>query len=396
MIAEAETNGVRHIMSKAVKQFPYLFCGNMKANLQKASRWWSQRETTIALKENGRRGLITSEAAHGIKRAHFKAMAGRGRKRTKWVAALYPDLLADFERLRAAGLKFSSSVLRTHAIKLINDAEEGSYYRRGARHNGKPILERITVLWIQHFMAANVLRAQIGKLMVSPEKELLIEKSVAFHLGELKRGFESGLLNETRIENADETHFVFNMDNGKTLGLKGDRHVKYADVVSGGDPITMMVRLTGGPNARIDPPILIFKNDNRSYPIRGVPDNVPGVCYRSQPKGWMDGELLREWLSEPRAIEALPMRRQTVLYVDNCSSHNNSNNNSRVQRCLHSIRTTMQKFPPNATHLVQPADSLIIQRIKDAWRTAWEEYKYECIKEGDWMDGMNGQGSGVV
>jgi hypothetical protein len=35
-------------------------------------------------------------------------------------------------------------------------------------------------------------------------------------------------------ENADETHFVVNMDNGRTQGMIGDGDVKYADVVSGG------------------------------------------------------------------------------------------------------------------------------------------------------------------
>ena len=115
-----------------------------------------------------------------------------------------------------------------------------------------------------------------------------IERSIAFHLGELKRGFESGQLHEDECENADETHFVFNMDNGKTLAFIGDKEVKYADVVSGGEPITMMVRITGGKNSMICPPMLIFKNQNRSYPIRGVADNVPGVCYRSSPRGWMD------------------------------------------------------------------------------------------------------------
>lgn len=69
--------------------------------------------------------------------------------------------------------------------------------------------------------------------MASPAQLAHIEKSVAFHLGMLKRGFETGLLNEGRIENADETHFVFNMDNRKTLGFKGEAHVKYADFVSG-------------------------------------------------------------------------------------------------------------------------------------------------------------------
>eukprot|EP00474_Spongospora_subterranea_P004711 CRZ05169.1 hypothetical protein [Spongospora subterranea] len=37
------------------------------------------------------------------------------------------------------------------------------------------------------------------------------------------------------------------MDNGKTLGFRGDTDVVCADVVSGGIGVTMMVRLTGGP-----------------------------------------------------------------------------------------------------------------------------------------------------
>lgn len=72
-----------------------------------------------------------------------------------------------------------------------------------------------------------------------------------YHLGCLKRGFESRELEEGMVENADETHFVFNMDNGRTLGLKGDEHVKYADVVSGDEGITMMVNIMGGIHARL-------------------------------------------------------------------------------------------------------------------------------------------------
>eukprot|EP00171_Calliarthron_tuberculosum_P021226 IDg21226t1 len=103
--------------------------------------------------------------------------------------------------------------------------------------------------------------------------------------GILKRAFNLNLLNEILIENADETHFVFNMDNGKTLGFCGAMEVKYGDVMSGGDPITTTIRLTGGLAAMIQPPMLIFRNKTRSYPIRGVPDDLPGVCYRTGPKG---------------------------------------------------------------------------------------------------------------
>jgi len=54
----------------------------------------------------------------------------------------------------------------------------------------------------------------------------------AYHMGVLHRGFLSGILQKHLMENLDETHFVVNLDNGKTLGFRGDTTVKYADVDS--------------------------------------------------------------------------------------------------------------------------------------------------------------------
>lgn len=389
-------NGGKHIASKAVREFPLVFTGNMKAKLQKASRWWAQRDATLQLKTPGKRlSNLTMASTRRNKRCNLKALGGRGRKRAKWVCALYEALLQDFERLRSAGVKFNTCILLQHARSLINSSETNSPFHHTVCQKGKPIIQCLTARWLQHFMSASriVLRAQTGKLMVSPLKQAHIEKSVAFHLGILKRGFASGELQEDNMENADETHFVFNMDNGKTLGMIGDNDVKYADVVSGGEPITMMVRLSGGRHAAIHPPMLIFKNVNRSYPIRGVEDSVPGVCYRASPKGWMDSQVWSAWLSDTRAITALPAQRQRILYVDNCSSHVF---NPTIESQLANIRTTLRKLPPNATNLVQPADSFIIQKVKDAWREKWDKYKYECITRGDWQDGVDGTGSGKL
>lgn len=78
------------------------------------------------------------------------------------------------------------------------------------------------------------------------------------------------------------------MDIGKTLGFLGDIAVKYLDVVSGGDSITMMVRLTGGSSSMIQPPIIVLKNATGSY--------LSGVCLttyqgsaigRVQTLGWI-------------------------------------------------------------------------------------------------------------
>lgn len=68
-------------------------------------------------------------------------------------------------------------------------------------------------------------------------------------------------MDENLTENVDETHFIINVDNGMTLDFRGDNDVKYADVVSGGIGMTMVVRLTAGPEAIICAPFMIFQND---------------------------------------------------------------------------------------------------------------------------------------
>lgn len=46
----------------------------------------------------------------------------------------------------------------------------------------------------------------------------------------------------------------------------------------------------------------------------------------------------------------------------------------------------MMKFPPNSTHLVQPADTFFIQKINDAWKLRWEKYKLSCVIDGCWTE----------
>ena len=72
----------------------------------------------------------------------------------------------------------------------------------------------------------------------------------------------------------------------------------------------MIVHISGERDAKIEQPFLIFKNDRRSYPIRGVPDTVPGVSYRFAPKGFIGQVAAPEWLKERRAMRALQNGRK--------------------------------------------------------------------------------------
>lgn len=68
----------------------------------------------------------------------------------------------------------------------------------------------------------------------------------------------------------------------------------------------MMVRLSGGRDARIEPQFLVFTNRDRNYPIRCVPDNFDGVSYRTGTKGWMDTRVMTECLKEKKLMRDLP------------------------------------------------------------------------------------------
>jgi len=335
MVAEIESSGYqRLISSKAVKMFPSLFRGTYKAIFSKASRWLKERHTFLSSAEEEiqnishrvkRRRATGGRATRGRKVVRVKAQPGRGRKQELWSRNVQTVLFEDFQRLSKAGLKFNSGIVAALAKKIVLDAEGAQDLNLEGRDRTE-ITAKITKRWVQSFMDrfGIVSRRQCGKLLVSPAKEVHIEREVAYHLGQVYRGFKDVSLEEDMVENMDETHFMVNMDDGKTLSVIGSQDVRYADVSSGGVGMTMVVRITGGRDASIQPPLMIFENNSRSYPIRCVADDVPGVSYRTGPKGWMDQQVFLQWLSEPRAIKKDTYGRKRTIFLDNCSGHNSN------------------------------------------------------------------------
>ncbi|KAF0767390.1 hypothetical protein AaE_002854, partial [Aphanomyces astaci] len=252
------------IKSNIITAFPAEFRGEYKANHSKATRWWKMRAEVGKYAASTQKSM-SAVIASGRKRLNVKAAPGRGRRRADWVTYVYAELLSEFHRLKSAGVKFSPALLVQLARMVVDNAPVYNSTFQDPFDN-KPIVDKIKTRWIQQFMDVHdiVPRSQTGKLSLSPAKKEHIEKTVAYHLGELQRGFASGDLDEDLLCNMDETHFVINEDNGRTLGFRGDSEVKYADVVSGGVGMTMMVFITGGTRARIGSPMMIFQNPQRS------------------------------------------------------------------------------------------------------------------------------------
>lgn len=257
------------------------------------------------------------------------------------------------DKLRKTGIKFNAKLLEDLARQLITSSTLDEYFLNFFDTSSRTFTQdMITPRWIQTFIERNTIvsRAQTGELIVSPEKQAFIEREVAYHLGFVAREFRSGRLDEDDVSNADETHFSINMDIHRTLGICGEAEVKYSYVVSGAEGMTMILRISGGRDARIEALMMVFQNKKRIYPIRRAPDDVVGVSYRSGPKGWMYREVMPQWLRERKVIKALRHGRRLVLYIDHCSGHGET---GAMLEALNEINTDVRFFPSNSTELLQ-------------------------------------------
>lgn len=131
-----------------------------------------------------------------------------------------------------------------------------------------------------------VVRSKSGNLSLSSNKQEMIDWEIAYHIWELQQDFESGISEECDFD-ADETHFRIDTHVGRTLSI--DEFVKYADVVSGSDGMTMMLMLGRCTHSTITTPIMVFQNPTCNYPIKGISDSVPGVIFieHNRKYGWI-------------------------------------------------------------------------------------------------------------
>lgn len=142
------------------------------------------------------------------------------------------------------------------------------------------------------------------------------------------------------------------MDNGCRLGFQGYEVVTWADVISGGDGINLVVRIPQGRYAQIEPGFLVFENKDRNYLIRGVTVSVPGVAYRTGPKGWMECVILPLWIREKRVLQKFSNELCRIFFVHNCSSHNWMDDLSAACPEINTEIRYFSKIPPTSYNLV--------------------------------------------
>ena len=434
MCEEFERSGRDRLMAKTVDRFPQTFNTNRKADLQRASRYWKKRDEILSTTETPKVfvALVTdvpqlsccclsnfirtdeifafqamTQVQQGVrKRKNAKAINGRGRKRSSWVAWLHREMTAEFERLLNIGVEFSSSTVMLLVQNIL--ARPDSLYRSDyIPEDGlhRPISERITHRWIQTWRERHdvILRSPTGKPAVSDVKQIYMERCVAYHLGQLRIGFMNGELNEDEVHNLDETHILLDQAMTKIYGFKG-KGVKLNDVVSGTEGMTLVLRVSGGASAKLHDPFLIFANKASSYPIRGLPDviegkailncnmliDIIGVTYRTSSKGWMTREIFQQYISDNRSMAPHSSGRKIQLYVDNCTGHTET---PALTEVLGRKNIALKFLPKNSTHVSQPLDNFLIKTVKEVWMNKWQEKKSQMLQAGDFSNAPRGADS---
>lgn len=129
-----------------------------------------------------------------------------------------------------------------------------------------------------------------------------------------------------------------------------------------------------GKDEIIQPPFMVLNNMDRNYPMCGIPDDLPDVSYRTGPNDWVSHRVRIESANNNLSLPPLSYGRPHVLFMDKCSIHGLT---SGIQEVLSRKHTDIRFLPENSNHLLQPADSFVIHKIKTAWYDRWEKHKLE-------------------
>ncbi|DAZ98024.1 TPA: hypothetical protein N0F65_004514 [Lagenidium giganteum] len=89
----------------------------------------------------------------------------------------------------------------------------------------------------------------------------------------------------------------------------------------------------------------------------------------------MTQRVFREYLTEKRAMRRDPLGREKAIFLDNCSGHIDE------CECVEELKTLNAKL-----HLLPPADSFVIAKMKDVWQRKWNEKTITLIEDEWWQD----------
>lgn len=166
------------------------------------------------------------------------------------------------------------------------------------------------------------------------------------------------------IFNADEAGLFYKCLPDKTFTFKGQP-------CHGGklskDRVTVLVCANMSGTEKL--PLLLIGKSKNPRCFKGI-KNLP-VSYQNNKKAWMTTDLFADWLKKVDA-NMKAQKRKIVLFVDNCSAHNNMPELDYVK---------LLYLPANTTSKLQPMDQGVINNFKVHYRKEVVQFVLKSIEE---------------
>ena len=218
--------------------------------------------------------------------------------------------------------------------------------------------------WCSRFMNRNSLTLRQRTKIAQKLPAVLEEKVSAFHSFVINLRKMNGY-NLSQIGNMDETPMTFDMPGNQTVDTVGSK--------------TIMIKTTGHEKTHFTvvlacvadgvklKPVIIFKR--KTLP-KGA--KFPsGVIVQAHPKGWMDEQGTKSWISNVwNKRPGSMLNKRSLLVWDMFRAHLTDG----CKKTAAGLKTDLAVIPGGLTSVLQPLDVCLNKPFKDRLRKKWTEW----------------------
>uniref|UniRef100_A0A3P8P7R4 HTH CENPB-type domain-containing protein n=1 Tax=Astatotilapia calliptera TaxID=8154 RepID=A0A3P8P7R4_ASTCA len=169
----------------------------------------------------------------------------------------------------------------------------------------------------------------------------------------------------SHITNMDEVPLTFDIPVSHTVEKKGTSTV--AIRTTGYEKSSFTVVLGCHANGQKLPPMVIFKR--KTLPKEKFP---AGIIIKANEKGWMDEEMMKEWLREvyERRLGGFFHASPSLLICDSMRAHLTAD----VKKLVKQMNCELAVIPGGLTKELQPLDICVNRPFKVRLRAAWKRW----------------------
>ncbi|KAI4468140.1 hypothetical protein MML48_2g00013261 [Holotrichia oblita] len=224
--------------------------------------------------------------------------------------------------------------------------------------------------WFLGFKKRNNLSLKIPQNVEYARKKAMDPFTIHNYFSLLKDQLDNLALHNkpSQIWNLDETSLSIDPRRSKVVGEIGKPSSR--TISTPGKENTTVLALCNAEGKKA-PPLIIFKGRHLwDKWIAPAESSYPGIAYAATKKGWIEGEVFRNYLMKT-VIPALGHERPTLIVYD----HNSTHLDPTIIEAAIKENITIIKFPPHASHLLQPLDLSVFKSFKCKWDAkliAWQ------------------------